>query len=452
MTKRNNFQSTAALLLFSLITVSCITTDKSLGENFIPDDHIIKIKTAEINIPVQMKMSDSLQSIFSGYLLFGAYKDPDLGTTIAGSAFQIIPAINDNDYGENPVPSYVRLSMQVSRSLVLDVSENNIPQNIYLYTLKKDLDSTTAYNNSITIDDIDPVPINTGGTVFFGGDSIVMNLSLDYAKSLLTATTEERDSTDIYVKRFKGLYMTTEPLPGALKGGRFNVINPSDAFMEIMYRHVDKTNNIDKDSLLYYYISTSRPYLNVFNHSSKVLESANPQGKILMEGLAGIKPYIDFSAVKTIFTNWATANNFNISQVLVAKAELRLPYEFPSNYVTMEQFPSHIFLATKEISETYDLPLYQPLSDIKVQSTGLNNRSLLYYSLDISSYLQKVLKGTLTGISLNAWVTSIAQETNSYTGDVSYYVDNLVYCKATLNGNNDVRKPQIVITYAVMMP
>jgi len=450
MTKRNNFQSTAALLLFSLITVSCITTDKSLGENFIPDDHIIKIKTAEINIPVQMKMSDSLQSIFSGYLLLGAYKDPDLGTTIAGSAFQMIPTINDNDYGENPVPSYVRLSMQVSRSLVLDVSENNIPQNIYLYTLKKDLDSTTAYNNSITIDDIDPVPINTGGTVFFGGDSIVMNLSLDYAKKLLTATAEERDSTNIFLKRFKGLFLSTEPLPGAINGGRFNIINPTDVYMTLEYRHVDQTKGIDKDSILLYYISSSRPYVNSISHSSKRLESANPQGKIYIEGLAGVKPFIDFAEVKRVFTNWATANNFNISQVLVAKAELRLPYEFPSNYVTMEQFPSHIFLATKELSETYGLPLYQPLSDIKVQSTGLNNRSSFYYSLDISSYLQKVLKGTFAGTSLKTWVTSMSQETNTSTGDVSYYVDNLVYCKATLNGNNDVRKPQIVITYAVM--
>jgi hypothetical protein len=267
---------------------------------------------------------------------------------------------------------------------------------------------------------------------------------------LLTATAEETDSNDIYVKRFKGLFMSTEPLPGAIKGGRFNVINPSDAFMEIMYRHVDKENSIDKDSLLYYYISTGRPYLNIYNHSSNILESTNPQGKILLEGLAGIKPYIDFSEVKTIFATWAQANNIDISQLIIAKAELRLPYEFPENYLTMGQFPSQIFLATKELSATYNLPLYEPVKDLTIQSSGIINRSLFYYSLDISTYLQKVLKGTYTGDSLKTWITPISQQTNSYTGTVSYFVDNLIYSKATLNSALDVRKPQIILTYAVL--
>jgi len=451
MTKRTSFQSAAALLLFSLITVSCITTDKSLGDNLIPDNYNVNIKLAEVNIPVQMKMSDSLQTIFPGYLLVGAYKDLDLGNTISGAAFQIIPNITDNDFGDNPVPIYIRISMAVSQTLVLNAEEKNVPQNIYLYTLKKDLDSTTAYNNSITLSDVNPIPINTGGTVFMGGDSIVMNLSIDFAKSLLTATQDERDSSDIFVKRFKGLFMATEPLPGAIQGGRFNIINPSDVFLELMYRHVDVTESIDQDSLLYYYISTSRPYVNTISHSTKNKESVNPSGKIFMEGLAGIKPYIDFAEVKKLFTTWATSQNFNLSQVIIAKAELRLPYEFPASYLTMGQFPSQIFLSTREQTDTtYNLPLYVPVSDINVLSSGLNNRSLMYYSMDISGYLQKLFKGTLTGTSLQTWISPIAQETNSYTGAVSYYIDNLVYSKATLNGTNDTRKPQIILTYAVM--
>lgn len=451
MTKRNSFQSAAALLLFSLITVSCITTDKSLGDNLIPDNYNVNIKVAEINVPVQMKMSDSLQTIFPGYLLVGAYKDTDLGTTISGAAFQIVPSVTDNDFGDNPVPSYIRISMAVTQTLVLNAEERNIPQNIYLYTLKKDLDTTTAYNNSIKLSDVDPTPINTGGTVFMGGDSIVMNLSLDFAKSLLTATQDERDSTDIFVKRFKGLFMATEPLPGAIKGGRFNIINPSDVYIELMYRHVEAAESINKDSLLIYYISTTRPYLNSISHSTKSMESVNPSAKIFMEGLAGIKPYIDFAEVKREFTTWAASQNFNLSQVIIAKAELRLPYEFPASYLTMGQFPSQIYLSTrKQSTTTYKLPLYEPVADVYVQSTGMNNRSLMYYSLDISGYLQKVFKGTLTGTSLQSWISPIAQQTNSYTGDVSYYIDNLVYSKATLNSANDTRKPQIILTYAVM--
>jgi len=245
--------------------------------------------------------------------------------------------------------------------------------------------------------------------------------------------------------------MATEPLPGAIKGGRFNIINPSDVYLELMYRHVEAAESIDKDSLLYYYISTTRPYVNSISHSTKSMESVYPSGKIFMEGLAGIKPYIDFAEIKGLFSTWATSQNISLSQVIIAKAELRLPYEFPASYLTMGQFPSQIYLSTREqAATTYKLPLYEPVSDIRVQSTGMNNRSLMYYSLDISGYLQKVFKGTLTGTSLQTWISPIAQETNSYTGDISYYIDNLVYSKATLNGANATRKPQIILTYAVM--
>lgn len=449
MTKRNNFRTAAALLLFSSITVSCITTDKSLGENLVPGDYNLTLHTVEIDVPVQMKMSDNLQTIFPGYLMVGAYKDIDLGTTISGAAFQIIPTITKNDYGENPVPSYLRLSMAVTKTVVLNTSESIIPQNIYLYALKSDLDSTTAFNNSLTLDDIDPTPLNTGGTVYFGKDSIVMNLSLDYARKLLSASDKERDSIAAFTKMFKGFFMATEPLPGAIKGGRFNIIDPSSVYMELKYRHLNKEKAIDKDSVLFYYIETTRPYLNKISHSSKTLESTDPQNDIYLEGLAGIKPFIDFGEVKSRMQSWATSNNLDISKVIIAKAELRLPYEYQDDYLTLKQFPTQIFLATRVENDDYDLPFYQPVTDAYYQNSGLNNRTFFYYSLDISSYLQKVLNGQNTGAMLNAWVTPIGQSKNSYTGDVSYYVDNLVYSKAKLNGNAAARKPKLVITYAV---
>ncbi len=449
MTKRNNFRLAAVLLLFSLITASCITTDKTLGDDFVPNDHILGVSTAEIEVPLQMKMADSLQTIFPGYLVIGAYKDQDLGTTLSCAAFQIIPTIHGNDYGENPVPSYIKLSMAVNQRLALESVDNSIPQNIYVYTLKKDLDSTTAYNNSISADDIDPTPLNKGGVVYFGGDSIVMNLPLDFAKKLLTASKEERDSAVVFTKKFKGLYLTTEPLPGAIKGGRFNIIDPASLYMELKYRHVDTKNKIDKDSLLYYYISTAKPYLNTFSHSSKRLETDKSQETVYIEGLAGIKPYIDFSEVRKNMSAWAKAKNTDISKIIISRAELRFPYEFPSDYLTMKQFPSQIFLATKEEQAAYDLPFYQPSSDIYVLSSGLNNRSFNYYSMDISAYLQKVLKGSISGKALNAWITPVGSTTNSYSGTTTYYVDNLIYCKAKLNGNSSARKPYMVVTYAI---
>jgi len=99
---------------------------------------------------------------------------------------------------------------------------------------------------------------------------------------------------------------------------------------------------------IYYFVSDVRPTLNRFKHSSQSLQSTNPQQKIYVEGLAGIKPYIDFNDVKTQMTSWAQANNTDISKLIIAKAELRFPYEFPQDFTRMTYYPSQLFLFTRE--------------------------------------------------------------------------------------------------------
>jgi hypothetical protein len=452
MTIRNIFRSAAAILISSLIT-SCIETDKTTGSGLVPDNHILKVKTAIFDLPVQMKMSDSLQTIFSGSLVVGAYKDPDLGLVEASTAFQMIPAADSLSFGTNPVAKSFKMYVNVADKSFFYEKDQYVPQNFHVYTLTRDLDSSVAYNNSLTDSDYNPVKINLGGSIFFGGDSLVMDLSLAYAQQLLSATTAESDSTEIFLKRFKGLYMKTDPLPGSLEGGRFNIIDPLDIFFTLEYRHIDAANNIDKDSLIYYFVSDVRPTLNRFKHSSQSLQSTNPQQKIYVEGLAGIKPYIDFNDVKTQMTSWAQANNTDISKLIIAKAELRFPYEFPQDFTRMTYYPSQLFLFTREKGGTTTTPtvMYEPVDDISYyESNGSINRSLLYYSLDISTYLQKIVQNKITGKSMQTWVAPILQQSDPYSGTVYYYIQNILYGKAILNGKGMTRKPVLVLTYAVM--
>ncbi len=101
MSNRIHFRSVAALLVSSAITISCINVDKTVGDNLIPTDHELTVSTASVNIPIQMKMTDSLQSIFPDYLVTGAYYDPDFGRKIIYAAFQVIPYVTENDFGDN---------------------------------------------------------------------------------------------------------------------------------------------------------------------------------------------------------------------------------------------------------------------------------------------------------------------------------------------------------------
>ncbi|PKO96169.1 MAG: hypothetical protein CVU12_06330 [Bacteroidetes bacterium HGW-Bacteroidetes-7] len=450
MTIRNIFRSAAAILTSAILS-SCIDTDKTIGSGLLPGDHIVKVSVAEFNLPVEMRLSDSLQTLYPSSLIVGNYKDSDFGLVEASSAFQFVPLRDSLTFGQNPVPKSLKMYMAVNDKAYFYANDANVPQNFYVYKLNVDLDSTIAYNNSIKAGDYDPIPLNIGGNVYFGGDSLNMSLSLDYARELLSATMQESDSLELFLKKYKGLYLMTDPLPGALEGGRFNMITPTSIYFLMQYRHVDTQKGIDKDSTIMYYVRESQPSVNSFKHSSASLETSDAVETIYMEGFAGIKPYIDFSKVKTQIMNWAQQNNVDYSKVVVAKAEIRLPYENPADFTRLNYYPSQLFLASRETSDKDHLVLYEPVKDLSVYETnGTINRSLLYYSLDVSSYVQRIIQGKITGSALQTWVTPVMKTSDFYSGVTTFYVQNLLYGKAILNGPAAARKPKLILTYAVM--
>ena len=102
------------------------------------------------------------------------------------------------------------------------------------------------------------------------------------------------------------------------------------------------------------------------NTRQKVLKPPPPTNKLYVEGLAGLKPFIDFSAVKNTINNWVLSQNSVLSKVVIAKAEIILPYEFPADYLTIGQYPSQLFLATRETEDLYEGPYYKLLPEISL--------------------------------------------------------------------------------------
>ena len=459
------------IVLFIFSTSSCIDKDSAMGANLIPGDFYLSLHKTEFDIPLQMKMMDSLYTFYSDNLIFGSIMDEDFGLTTVSTAFQFIPDSLSRSYGTNPEPLSILMTLnQLVYTGYLPEGEF-APQNVYVHRLIKDIDTVnTLYNNSIDEGYCDLEPLNTGGTVIFGENGTgteYIHLSLDFARELLAATEEERTDTTYSFKafkeRYKGLYIKTDPVPyigGRLNSFAFNQYdNYSNARIDLTYRHFDDDNPQGVDSTISYFGFHSA--LNEIHHSSAHLEDESPQGKIFLEGLAGIKPYIDFSVMRERIADWAQGENIDLSKLIVTKAELRLPYEMPSDYKLFSYFPDILHLNLALRTNDKNIKNHSPIPDINGLNTGdaynlpsNNNRSQLCYSINISSYLQRVLQETYTGDYLKAWIApDIAVLVSDYYSSgytVSHFsVDKKDYHKVIFNGFSDERKPKMIFTYAL---
>ena len=459
-------RSILPISLASFIFISCIDTDNSTGNGLIPDDYYMSLHKAEFDVPLQMKMSDSLQTSASGYATIGSINDPDFGIMQSMTAFAFVPYIDSLSYGNNPTPKSLSLYISGISTSPYSDRDSYIHQTIYAHRLNSDLDSLkTIYNNSVLAADYNPTPLNVGGgNIFFGNNTTIsMNLSLDYARELLTATSEERNNQFEFIKRYKGLYLRTDPVSSSYIGGRLCYIpmSPSTAFstyvgLSMTYWHVDSNIPAGKDSTISY-IAYALTNVNTISHSSSALESTNPAGPILLEGIAGIKPYIDFSEIKSSIDTWAATNQVDLSKLIVAKAELQLYYDASGDYDFINKFyPSMIFLNTRH-KDANNNKRYTPISDVSEyqpqsgQSTAVNNinRSKELYSINISSYIQHLIKGSLTEEDKQAWVMPNDLATDSNGRPIGYFVDNVMYNKVVFFGPNDIKKPKLIITYAL---
>ena len=100
-----------------------------------------------------------------------------------------------------------------------------------------------------------------------------------------------------------------------------------------------------------------------------------------------------------------------------------------------------------------DSSLYlTPLPEVTASTNiGSINRSLRQYSLDITAYLQKLMKLQPEEIdsSYDLWIAPITYKTN-LLGDIVYEFDNYNYNKIILNGPAAERRPTLTVTYGLM--
>lgn len=449
----------AAVISAASLLSSCIVNDRTMGDNIVPDDFILKVQTKEFDLPLSNRISDSVQSINQTHIMVGDMYSPVFGSIKSSGASYILPYSDSTDFGVDPKLVKATLNLSIDSTFFTDPAFEGIHQRFHIYKLLAPLDSTIGYNDSMTPDKYSAETVTETEPVIYGDGTISIPLKESFARELLETTPEEFKDLDKFMKRIYGLYIVSDPVSGGSKeGGRLNFIQLGSSTIKLQYIMNDPDRDIkDLDTTELFSFAYTNAF-NFFKTNSDHLINENPEKEIYIESLDGIKPHIDASEIKEMLDEWV--NNANLADylILLSRAELIFPFEMPADYTQVDnEYPNMIYAFTNKrgtINANPDsLYRYEPLDDVYYLSNiGKIDRSLKQYSLDITSYLQTLLKTDISDIdkSYDLWIAPMTSYTDSYTGNLSYNFNNMGYSKAVLNGPSAERKPKLKLTYGLM--
>ena len=451
-------------VLFS--AVACIEMDKTLGNGLVPESEQLYMSHSEIDLPLRINISDSLQTLNATYGFFGAFNTQEYGMSNFATVGDISLSVEGLDLGKDHQVKSVYLVIPVDEKFALTDADLHMPQEINVYRTYKHIDSITCYNNSFTANDYSTTPLNKTPITFFGGDSVKFYLDHSIAYELLNYTKEQADSMELYNETHKGVIIKCSNPDKFTYGGRLNISTLENAILYIKsnFQPTWEEGLGRKDTLIGMYF-TNTYALNIAEHESKgQVDLSNEQLNIPIEGIAGLKPYVDCVTLKETLDTWyvkekerfekETGNDSNNYNLTIGSATFYLPVDIPADY-NMDNYPANIFPAIREHNEEFNLTKYTFTDDVWITNNpnGELNRSLEHYHGDISYYIRDLFMASKDELVadpyLNAWFMPLTQSEDSY-GNITYDVDMMAYYKGYVKGNLSTgAKPRIKIMYVL---
>lgn len=470
-----HFGHILAATAISVLGLSCIEIDGSLGENFIPDDQKWRVYSPEAVAfktgSITLQMSDSLSAYSSKRMVVGSVLDAK-GGCLRSTSITLVPLDRNIDLGKNTkVKNFHFTAVKDTLSTVYDRDER-ILQNIYVSALKKPVDSTLyggAFMN-MSPDLVDEYLdrdnlITKGIPVYNGGDSLSFDFTKEFAEDfvskLANLTDTERDSLHHYVKKIPGIYITTDERQGT--GGRINMF---DVTMEVNSSTYMVSGNYAKLSISADYddrVAVDTSFLFIFGPTEFVADSSatmpaqmayncafhssneeygdnvpvkNAGKEIIVEGGFGVKPVIKARAIKEMIEEMEEYSAItDPSQVVINKASIILPYDpasFQDGWSDLDRFPVVLSPTVKLRSTDNQYVTYAGLTDASIESEnqGEINRSMCWYSPDMSHHIQEILKQDDENLDkYDIWLLIMHEEVteSSSSSNMNDYYNNLMY-------------------------
>ena len=452
---RFSFRTGFAAAVAGLLAVSCVYVNSSLGESFIADNQLYDLYTVEFPIEdIRMEMADSLSSYSLYKFTIGAVRDETFGLTTRSAAFTLVPVSDTLDYGKPGTQVFrgFHLSAVSDSTSYDDFSQQFILQNVNVYELDKALDYTkVAPAVSYT-----KKRITDGIPVYNGKDSLSIDFSKEFGEKYLDFTAEVLDSIANYGKKFPGIILTVDPPTG--NGGRINMfklpLSVSNGYIygstaELKFTaEYEGRGQIDTSFLFYlgpteiYDLSgvtatsaTTYPQIayDITTHESGHLAGKAGE-KLYIEGGKGLKPVIKAAGLREKVLDEILKHTDDPSSIVVSKATIDLPFEFPEDYLKICQYPTMVSPTCRIATDTS--VTYAGISDASASDENQGNidRSRCRYAPDISHHVQEILKlEDLEKIeNYDIWLLAMATETifkgsSSSSSSSSDYLDMMNY-------------------------
>lgn len=450
------FKHTIVLaVLAAFMAVSCITVDKTLGDDLISTDQDLPVHTMELDLPVQVKSSSPLQALSAETSIFGAIRTKEFGLVEFSTVADICPDRSGWDFGKDPVVKEVYFLAPVSSKYLTQDQQDGVPQIITLHRTNKRVDTTTVYNNSFTAANYDPTPLNASEYIYFGGDSLQIYLNNSFGEEILASTKEERDSLNLFAEKFKGIAIKSSTPEEGTYGGRENLMTfgTGAIYIRVDYQPTWEADLPRKDTI--FTLAWGYNYcLNVSEYESATsLQTTDPQELMPVEGMAGVKPYISHTSIKELIDNWKEEMGYTGKYVLISKGTLIFPFEIPEDY-DMTKYPPSLYPCNRILDTAYNSMYFFPLDD--VNDSGFNvgemDRSLCQYAMDIPSYIQDMVTKNSSEIdeSYDIWLMPLTSVTDSYSNTTTFSLDQNLYYTGHINGPAADRRPKLQLVYSVM--
>ena len=436
--------------------VSCVKADYKLGFDVVPQSERFITRTVTVPIEnIDILSVDSLSAYSSMRIVVGAVNDNDFGTTRRNCALSLVPVVDTMHWGRNVHVKGMHLSTPHDSSFYKNPLEAHTIHNLHVFALKDKLDSTAIYAEDARFrkSNYEGCPsIVLGTPTCNGNDSLHMDFTKAFAESFVPEKvlrgeeyTEIIDTISKYTQKHNGIFICSdEPVQDGGRIDFFQLELTYDTDTYVLtggYAELKFSADYDApDGSVRHQVDTSFLFcfggttfddnctyyaFNAVENETKGMEG--PAGEYIpVEGGLGLKPVIRSTQLRSLAMNALKdtlakyghsdpEKAFTDRQVVINRATINLPYEFPEDYTRMKLYPRFLN-PTVRISNQGSVT-YAGLSDASVstENQGEIDRSNNCYHPDISYHMQSICQTKADDATMlekqNVWFMILSNET-----------------------------------------